>query len=65
MDLSVNIGKTVIKKTNSYKYLGIIVDINLKWSEHIEAVQKKLQKTLGVLYKTRKIFNKKYFFINL
>ena len=36
---NVKIGKTVITNTNSYKYLGIIIDRNLKWSEHIETIK--------------------------
>ena len=41
-DPNVKIGKTVITNTNSYKYLGIIIDRNLKWSEHIETIKTKL-----------------------
>ena len=52
--LNVKVGKTDIKKTNSYKYLEINTDRNLNWSEHIEIIKTKLQKTLvGLLYKTR------------
>ena len=60
---NVKIGKTVIKNTNSYKYLGIIIDRNLKLSEHIENIETKLQKTLGVLYKTRRILNEKALYL--
>ena len=28
----------------SYKYLGTIIDRNLKWSEHIEIIKTKLHK---------------------
>ena len=59
IDVNVNIGKTVITNTNSYKYLGIITDRNLKWSEHIETIKTKVQKTLGILYKTRHFLNEK------
>ena len=37
----------------SYKYLGVIIDNNLSWTEHIEMVKSKLLKTINVLYKTR------------
>ena len=63
IDLTVKIGKTVIKKTNSYKYLGINIDRNLNWSEHIETIKTKLQKTLGVLYKTRHFLNEKALYL--
>ena len=57
IDLNVKIGKTDIKKTNNFKYLGINIDRNLNWSEQIETIKTKLQKTLGVLYKTRHFLN--------
>ena len=39
IDLNVNIVKTVITTTNSHKYLGIIINRNIKWSEHIETIK--------------------------
>ena len=44
--LYVKIIKTIIKKTNSYKYLGTTKDRILNWSKHIEPIKSKLQKTL-------------------
>ena len=44
IDLNVKIGKTFITKAISYKYLGTIIDRNLKWSEHIEIIKTKLHK---------------------
>ena len=29
------IGKTVVKKLDSYKYLGVIIDININCLEHL------------------------------
>ena len=46
IDLNVKIDKRDIKKTNSYKYLGINLDRNLNWSEHVETIKTKLQKHL-------------------
>ena len=43
-DFIAKIGKTVIKKTNSNKYLGIIIDSNFKWSEHIKTIKTKFKK---------------------
>ena len=45
--------------------MGIIVDRNLNWLEHIEIIKTKLQKTLGVLYKTRHFLNVKSLYLNL
>ena len=44
IDLDLKIGKTDIKKTNNFKYLGINIDRNKNWSEQIETIKTKLQK---------------------
>ena len=59
IDLNVKIGKTFISKKNSYKYFRIVIDRNLKCSEHIDNIKTKLHQTLGVLYKTRHFINEK------
>ena len=43
--------------------MEIILDRNLKWSEHIETIKTKLQKTLGILYKTRHFLNEKALYL--
>ena len=40
-----------IKKGNSVKFLGVIVDENLTWKNHIEIVENKISKNIGVLYR--------------
>ena len=63
LNLNLKIGKTVIKNIKNYKYLGIIIDCNLNWSEHVETVKTKLQKALGILYKTRHFLNEKSLYL--
>ena len=56
--LDIKIGNSSILKVENYKYLGVTIDSNLKWSDHIEAVKTKLTKhTVGTLYKTRYFLN--------
>ena len=40
-----------IKRENSVKFLGIIINENLTWKNHIEVVENKISKNFGVLYK--------------
>ena len=41
-----------IKRENSIKFLGVIIDENLTWKSHIEVVENKISKNIGVLYMT-------------
>ena len=46
---------TQVKKT---KFLGVIIDCNLTWKEHISYISGKIAKGVGILTKTRKFLNK-------
>ena len=40
-----------IKRENSVKFLGVIIDENLTWKNHIEVVENKISKNTEVLYR--------------
>ena len=40
-----------INRENSIKFLGVIIDENLTWKNHIEVVENKISKNIGVLYR--------------
>lgn len=44
-----SLDKNPVTRTNSYKYLGILLTPNLSWSAHIEKVTAKASRTLGYL----------------
>ena len=50
---------TILVKTSSLKYLGVIVDHKLNWIEHISYVRNKVSKGIGIMYKVRRFLNKK------
>ena len=67
-NLDIKIGSSTISNVNSFKYLGVTIDSNLNWSNHIETLKTKLLKTIGILYKTRYYLNQNslyYIFISL
>ena len=43
--------KIEIKRENSVKFLGDIIDENLTWQNHIKVVENKIFKNIGVLYR--------------
>ena len=57
-ELDLYISNTKIKKVTSCKYLGVIVDEQLSWEDHIEHVFKKLIKFTSIFYKLRSILPK-------
>ena len=50
-----------IKRENSVKFLGVIIDENLTWKIHIEVVEIKISKNIGVLYRTSHLLDFKNF----
>ena len=48
-----------ISLTKSTKFLGIIIDNKLKWTEHITYVKNKISKSSGILFKARNYLDKK------
>ena len=53
------INKTTIKRVNSIKLLGVLIDENLTWKKHINEIEKKVSKSIGMLYKAKFLLNKK------
>jgi Reverse transcriptase (RNA-dependent DNA polymerase) len=49
-------GKSLIPQ-NSTKFLGLTIDINLNWNEHIDAVNKKMASGCYLINRIRKICN--------
>ena len=40
-----------IKRENSIKFLGVIIDGNLTWKDYIEVVENRISKNIGVFYR--------------
>ena len=47
--------KSVIEREKSARFIGVIIDKNLTWREHILAVKSKISRYVGILYKFKKI----------
>ena len=50
MDLSVSLKDTTINAENSVKYLGVIIDTNFNFHDHLRAIELKISRAAGVLY---------------
>ena len=51
------INQIKIQKVKETKFLGVIIDNKLKWSAHIMYISKKIAKGIGILLKSRKVFD--------
>ena len=47
------ISNHVIERQESIKFLGVLLDENQNWKEHIKYTGNKIAKNLGLLYKAR------------
>ena len=57
-ELVIRLDGKIIKRVDSTKFSGVIIDANLSWKQHIIHVKSKISKGLGVICKARKYFDK-------
>ena len=53
------INHTSIEEKRVTKYLGVLIDNQLTWKQHIEHVKLKIARGIGILSKIRSYINKK------
>ena len=56
-NLSIN-GFTV-KRERSIKFLGVLLDENITWKDHIQTIENKISKNIGMLFKAKFLLNQK------
>ena len=54
-----NINNSEIARTESIKFLGVLLDENLSWKTHTKYIENKISKDIGILFKARPFLNKK------
>ena len=54
---ALKIGNQIIEKTSSIKFLGVMLDENITWKNHIKTVENKLAKNIGLLYRAKQFLN--------
>ena len=53
-NIEIQIKKQIIEQVNSTKSLGLMIDKELTWKQHIKLVETKLLKMLGILVRGRR-----------
>ena len=59
MQIKLFIDKEKLEQKDTGKYLGIYFDKNLTWNKHIECINCKVNRGIGVLGKIRKFVQEK------
>ena len=54
--INIEINKVVIEQAKHTKFLGVIFDDNLNWSNHISYINSKIAKGVGIIYRAKKYF---------
>ena len=57
-DMCLKIHNEAVTQVKKTKFLGVTIDCNLTWKEHISYISGKIGKGVGILIKTRKYLNK-------
>ena len=57
-----------IKREYQLKFLGVILDEDMTWKKHIELIENKISKNIGIMYKVKLLateskLSKKYIFL--
>ena len=52
-----NIGTKEIERTQATKFLGVIIDEKISWKSHIDILNTKISKNIGILYKASSILS--------
>ena len=53
--ITLKLNGTTLYESKKIKYLGLIMDERLTWSFHIHELSKKLNRSIGILYKLRNL----------
>ena len=53
-----SINNQEIKRTSYTKFLGVLLDENLSWKEHLKYTQNKIAKSIGLMYKAKPFLDK-------
>ena len=53
-----HISNKSIERKSSIKFLGVMLDEHIAWNHHIHAIEKKLAKNAGLLYRARQFLDK-------
>ena len=59
-DIPVTISREPITRVNETKFLGVIIQANLKWHAHMKVIRNKISKSIGIISKAKYLLSNKH-----
>ena len=56
--LNITLNNTIIERVQNYKFLGMTINENLNWKNHMLELHSKIQRNLGIVRKTARFLNR-------
>ena len=53
----VTLNGEIVDKVNTFKFLGVIIDDKLRWTDHVLYIKKKLSKGIGIFFKAKRVLS--------
>ena len=50
--------KHIVERVKSIKFLGVLLDENLSWKDHIKCIENKVAKNIGLLHRAKLFLDK-------
>ena len=58
LDIKLCVNNVPIQQVYNTKFLGVIIDNDLNWSNYISYINSKIEKEIGIICRSRKLFSK-------
>lgn len=56
-DVSLKVNSTAIDRSDSFKYLGVVINQTMSWSEHIDTISTKINQRIGMIKRIRHLLS--------
>ena len=56
---TLKVNNNLIRRVGQIKFLGVLFDENLGWKNHINLIENKISKSLGILHRAKFLLNQK------
>ena len=55
-NVSLKVNSTAVERSDLFKYLGVVINQTMSWSEHIDTISTKINQRIGMIKRIRHLF---------